>query len=395
MPDFDPIAATNAYLATMSPAASARAVAYTQGGHWLLLWGWLVTVLAAWVIIRSGLLVRAQASLERRNPRPVLATAVIAAIVVLLDWALELPWSVYAHWWRERANALSSQSWQGWLSEQAIGTVISVVKATVVFSLLYALMRKAPRWWWAWAGLLAPTFAVLVLFLAPIYIEPLFNHYTPAPPGPVRSAIVALAQKAGVPSDKIYIYDGSRQSNRYTANVSGIFGTARIAMSDVMFKQGADIAEVRGVVGHEMGHYRQGPLWIALPVWVFATLAFGLAKLLFPLAARSLRAQSTNVADPAMLPVLIATFATLSLVGTPITNTISRYTEADADSFSLRTANEPDGLATALVKSADYRAPSPSALEEVLFYDHPSVEHRVRKAMDWKAGHLALGPPPK
>ncbi len=66
---------------------------------------------------------------------------------------------------------------------------------------------------------------------------------------------------------------------------------------------------------------------------------------------------------------------------------MTRTMEADADHFSLVHANEPDGLSKALIKTAEYRAPSPSAVEEFLFYDHPSVENRIRRAMEWKAAH--------
>ena len=98
-----------------------------------------------------------------------------------------------------------------------------------------------------------------------------------------------------------------------------------------------------------------------------------------------------SIADPAGLPVIMALVLTLVFLGMPITNTLTRLAEADADSFSLRVANEPDGLSRALVKTVEYRASSPSDLEEFIFYNHPSVEHRVRKAMDWKAAHGASG----
>jgi STE24 endopeptidase len=83
----------------------------------------------------------------------------------------------------------------------------------------------------------------------------------------------------------------------------------------------------------------------------------------------------------------MAVIATLALLATPLLNTLTRWEEADADHFSLVYANEPDGLSKALVKTIEYRASSPSALEEFIFYDHPSVEHRVRTAMAWKAAH--------
>jgi len=88
---FDPEAATAAYMATLSPAAHAKATAYTQGGHWLLLWGWLVTVAAAWFILRSGVLVRVRGWIERARPRANLAVTGCVLVFLLLDWLIELP----------------------------------------------------------------------------------------------------------------------------------------------------------------------------------------------------------------------------------------------------------------------------------------------------------------
>jgi len=389
---FDPAAATAAYMATLSPAGHAKATAYTQGGHWLLLWGWLATVIAAWLIIRSGVLVRTEIALERKRPRLVLTSMALAAIYVAADFVLELPWQVYAAWWREKSYGLTSQPLAGWFGEQLIGLVITVVVTVLFVAALYALIRRAPRAWWLWAGGLAAVFLIILQVLGPVFIQPLFNTYTPAPPGTVRDTVVALAEKAGVPHDKIFIFNGSKQSNRYTANVSGLFGTARVAMSDVMFQKGADIAEVRGVVGHEMGHYKRGHvIWGTLAEALLAIAAFGLVQLAFPWAAGVMGARVGSIADPAGLPVIMAIAATLGLLATPVTNAITRIAEADADAFSLRVANEPDGLSKALVKTIEYRASSPSDLEEFLFYDHPSVEHRVRKAMEWKAAHGGAG----
>ncbi|GJG85123.1 hypothetical protein tb265_03040 [Gemmatimonadetes bacterium T265] len=378
----------------MPPAAHARAVAYTRGGHWLLLWGSVVGVLASLLILKSGVLSSGLARLQARRPRPVLAAFVAAVVFSALAWVVQLPWSVYADWWRERGYGLTSQPFGGWLGEQTIGTVISAVAGGILFAVIYAVVRRSPHRWWAWAGAVTAAFMVLMLVIAPVLIEPIFNRYTPAPPGPVRDEVVALAKVSGVPSDKIFVYDGSKQSNRYTANVSGLFGSARVAMSDVMFRQGADLAEVRGVVGHEMGHYAHAhALWTAAAFSVLAVVAFWLIDRLFPVVQRWTGARDVaGIADPAGLPVVMIILTTLGLLATPLTNTISRTAESDADRFSLEHANEPDGLSKALVKTIAYRAATPGPVEEFVFYDHPSVGRRVRRAMDWKAAHPAGAP---
>ncbi|WP_199743531.1 M48 family metallopeptidase [Caulobacter sp. 602-1] len=389
MAQFDPAVATAAYLAQLPPEAHVKAQHYTQGGHWLLLWGFIVSVLAAWIIIRTGVLTKVEQGLERKKGRPFLASFVVAVVFVAFTWLLELPWSVYSNWWRQKQYGLTSQAFGGWLTENLMGTAISVVFTALFLALLYVLIRRARTLWWLWAGGLTAGFIIFGMLIAPIYVEPLFNKYTPAPPGAVRDEVVAMAKSVGVPSDKIFVYDGSKQSNAYTANVSGLGGSARVAMSDVMFKKGADIAEVRGVVGHEMGHYaHQHSLWITGVFSVLAVIAFFIVDRTFPWFARALNAKGvTGVADPAGLPVLAVIMAVLGLIGGPITNTLVREVESDADRYSLVNFNEPDGLAKALVKTIEYRAATPSKLEEVLFYDHPAVGVRIRRAMDWKATH--------
>lgn len=389
MAHFDPAAATAAYLAQLPPEAHVKAQHYTQGGHWLLLWGFIVSVAISWIIIRTGVLTKVEERVERKKGRPFLASFLVAAVFTAVSWVLGLPWSVYSAWWRQKQYGLTSQAFVGWLTENLMGTAISLVFTSLFLALLYLLIRRARRLWWLWAGGLTAGFIVFGLLLAPIYIEPLFNKYTPAPPGPVRDEVVAMAKSVNIPSDKIFVYNGSKQSNAYTANVSGLGHSARVAMSDVMFQKGADLAEVRGVVGHEMGHYaHQHSLWITGIFSVLAIIAFFVVDRTFPWFARVLDAKGvTGIADPAGLPVLAVILSVLSLVGGPITNTLIREVESDADRYSLVNFNEPDGLAKALVKTIEYRAATPSKLEEVLFYDHPAVSVRVRRAMDWKATH--------
>ena len=391
---FDPAAATAAYLAVLTPEQHLKAQHYTQGGHWLLLWGAVVGVAVAWLILRSGLLVRVRAGVERKRPHPVLAVAAVMGVAGVAEYVLGLPWSIYTGWVREHQYGLSDQAFGGWLGEGVLSLVIGTVVTILLFELIYLLIRRAPKTWWLWSGGVVAVAFVFLLVLQPILIEPLFNSYKPAPPGPIRDAIVAMAKANGVPSDKILIYDGSKQSNRYSANVAGLFGTARIAMSDVMFKKDADLAEVKAVVGHEMGHYVEGhAIRMAAEFGLLALAAFFLIDRLYPHVLRLSGGKGVGpISDPAGYPVLSMIIAVLSLLGTPILSSITRIGEAQADTFSLVHVNEPDGLAKALVKTIEYRAATPGRLEEILFYDHPSVGSRVRKAMDWKAAHPKPAP---
>jgi STE24 endopeptidase len=224
------------------------------------------------------------------------------------------------------------------------------------------------------------------MLLGPVLIEPLFNKFEPVPTGAVRNALQSMAADAGIAADRIFLFDGSRQSNNFTANVSGIGSSARVAISDVALKA-ASLDEVKAVTGHEIGHYVLHHVWQGMALSVLLiTLGFLLIDRLYPIAARTLGSDA-GMTDARGLPVLLLMLTLLGLVGTPINNTVTRRSEAEADRYSLRTVNLPDALAGALVKTAEYRYPRPGALEEWLFYSHPSVERRVRTAMEWKATH--------
>ncbi|MBX7249753.1 MAG: M48 family metallopeptidase [Caulobacteraceae bacterium] len=395
MEHFDPAAATQAYLNTMSAADMAKAIAYTRGGHWLILWGFLVSLVTAFIMVKSGIFSGLRQKIDPENRRGFLSGLVVGLVYMVVSWVLTLPWALYANWYREKSYGLNNQTWMAWLGENAMLSAIGAVVGAVVIALLYLLIRNQRRIWWLWGGALVGVVALAGMVLAPVYIEPLLNTYQPAPPGAVRDAVVELAHRTGTPDDKIYIYNGTKQSDRYTANVSGLFGSARVALSDAMFKKNADMSEIRAVVGHEMGHYVHNHGLIGAGILtLLAVVAFWLTDRLFPLFRGLLGANpASGIGDPGAMPVLFAVLAFVSLLATPATNTLTRQVEADADHFSMVHANEPDGMAKALIKTAEYRAPSPTPLEEIFFYDHPSVENRIRAAMEWKAAHMPAETP--
>ena len=364
---------------TLSAEELAQARDYTTGNHWLILWGLVVSGLVTWIIVRSGVLDKVAARLDNRFAR----NALTAAVFVLLSTVLTLPWSLYTDWWREVQYDQSSQPLGDFLAQGAIGLVVSAILTALLIAALYSLIRRAPRWWWAIAGAGVSVVAAGMLLLSPIVIEPLFNDYQPIPEGEVRDAVLALAADAGVPEDRVFMFDGSRQSNNFTANVSGIGASARIAISDTAMTS-ASLAEVRAVTGHEIGHFVSGHLWRMIAVIsVLAMAVFFAVSRLYAAAAR-LFGCDAPIGDVRGLPVFLFLFGLCFTLTLPVTNTMTRIGEREADRYSLRTANEPDALASALIKTAEYRYPLAGPVEEAIFYTHPTVENRVRAAMAWK-----------
>lgn len=369
---------------TLGPDALAKAQAYTTGNHWMLLGGLAVSLLVAFVMVRLHLLDRIAARF--REPRRFFPTLVVAAGFLLISTVLALPWELYSDWYRERSYGLSSQPLGDYLGQMAISETISTVLGALFLAGVYALIRKTGRRWWLWSGGLAGVVTLLGLLAGPPLIEPLFNDYKPVPPGEVRTALEQIADDVNIPHDRIFMYDGSRQSDRFTANVSGLGPSARIAISDVALKQ-ASLAEVRAVTGHEAGHYKLGHVWRYVVIFpLLAMLFFFLLDRLFAPTARALGSDA-QLDEPRGLPVFAVVGSVLGLLALPLTNTITRMGETEADLYSLQTVNEPDALASALVKTAEYRYPRPSPLEEMLFYTHPSVEKRATMAMEWKRSH--------
>jgi STE24 endopeptidase len=383
---FDVNAATARYIDSLGPAALQKAHDYTVGKEWMLLWSLLVAGVVAWLIVRSGVLDRIGAKIgdKRQNLRALL----VGFVYFIFAAVLTLPWSVYADWWREKGYGRTNQPFGDWLMQLGIGTLIAAILGAIFFTGVYWLMRRTGKGWWLWSGGLAAVAVAFVILLSPVLIEPLFNKYEPIPPGQVRDAVVEMAGRAGVPADKVYMYNGSRQSNNFTANAGGVGSTARVAISDVAFKN-ASLEEVRAVTGHEIGHYVLKHTWWGILFFsVLAIVLFWIADRTFPWFARKF-GSSAVLDEPRGLPVVMFMVSLLGLLALPLLNTFGRTLESQADLYSLQTENLPDALSTALVKTAEYRYPRPGKLEEIVFYDHPSVEARVRQAMEWKATHPA------
>ncbi|MGJ8535518.1 MAG: M48 family metallopeptidase [Parasphingopyxis sp.] len=387
---FDPEAATRAYTDTLQGAARDQSDSYFEGGYWLILWGTIVAVIAEWILLRTGLSARFRDFGERITKRRWLVPALYAIPYAIVSTLIVLPWTIYTGFVREGQYGLMNLGFGAWLGEQAIGLGLGIVGMALFLMALFAVIRRSPKRWWLWGTGIIAAFFTIGIAIMPVFVSPLFNDYTPMEEGPLRDRILAMAEAHDVPADNVYVFDQSRQHDRISANVSGLFGTMRISLNDNLLERSTP-EEVEAVMGHELGHYVLNHV-LVLVVVLSLIMGLGLfvtAKLAPRILARhGERWNVRDIGDPAAFPLLVAILTVYLMLMTPAQNSLVRIVESQADAFGLDAARQPDGFASIAMKLSEYRKIEPGALEELIFFDHPSGRTRVRMAMDWKAANV-------
>lgn len=384
--------ATQAYLDRLPAQAVQRSNSYFEGGYWLQLVEFLLGLAIAALMLQGRRAARVRDWAQRVGRKAFVADALFGGVYALVAWALSLPLLVYQGFVREHAYGMATQSLAAWSLEQGVALVVDTLLTMLAVPVLYAVIRRSGERWWLWGTAVAVGLLAVLVVVSPVFIDPLFNTYKPVEEGPIKSAVLTMARANGVPVNQVYEFDASRQTTKVSANVSGLLGTAAIRVNDNLLRR-ASLPEIRAVVAHEIGHYVMNHMLKLL-------CQFGLLILFGFLFAQWLMARlfkrfgtawgADRVGDVASLPLLAATFSVFMFFCTPVFNSIIRTQEVEADQYGLNLSREPHGFAEAILKLTEYRKADPGALEEVVFYNHPSARHRIYDAMRWRE---AMGTP--
>ena len=359
-----------------SHAELARATAYSHDARWLGRGALVVSVIVACLLgfTPAGRLVTC------RLPGPWPVRAVLAAtVVVLAGRLLTLPLDI-ALQHEERRYGLSTQPWWAWLRDEGVSAGIAIVAAALAVLALLGCTRRWRRTWPLVAGLVLAGLVVLGSFVYPVLVEPLFNHFTPLPDGPLRSQVMALAKKEGVHVDDVLVADASRRTTTLNAYVDGFGSTRRVVLYDTLVRS-TPRREVLSVVAHELGHAKHDD--VAVGTGLGAAGALVAVGLLGLIAGR----RYAGLTDPAAVPLLLALFVLGSALATPIENVISRQVETRADVDALRTTRDL-GAFVAVQRELDVRSltdPTPPAFSQWWFGSHPTSLQRIAVA------HRVLG----
>lgn len=309
--------------------------------------------------------------------RVVLAVALVEVIGRLVTLPFAVALRLHA-----REHGLSTQPWSGFARDLAVGQGINVVAVSL---LLIVLIACARRWARAWPAVAAGLLGALVLlgsFVYPVVVEPLFNSFSSLPDGELRTEVLALADREGVPIDDVLVADASRRTTTLNAYVSGFGGTRRVVLYDNLVED-VPQDQVLSVVAHELAHAKHDDVLVGSLLGVAGTV-FGVGLLGLVVGALG-PGRGLSMRDPAVVPLVLALIAIGTLLASPVQNTISRHIETRADVDALRATDDPDALVAvqrelALRSLAD---PTPPAVSQFWFGSHPTALTRIAIARQW------------
>ncbi|MGC5309000.1 M48 family metallopeptidase [Micromonospora zamorensis] len=310
------------------------------------------------------------------------AQAVLGGLaVVLVADLVTLPFAA----WRQSVltrYGLSTNGWSGWAVDLLKSYAVSAVIGAVALFGFYAVIRLAPRWWWAFGAGGAALLVVLLSFVLPVLVEPVFNRFTPMEQGQLRTELMSMAARDGVPVRDVLVADASRRTKAVNAYVSGLGPTRRVVVYDTLLTE-ATPAEVTAVVAHELGHAKDSDVAAGTLTGALGAAAAVVALYLLGSWGPLLRlAGVDSVAQPSAFPLLLALVTVAGLVAAPVQALMSRRVEARADAHALALTRDPEAFESMQRRlgSVNLGDPDPPRWEYLYSASHPSTVERIAAA---------------
>lgn len=383
-----PAADDDAGWGEMTPERRAEAIEYSNTKNLLyfveFVFGALIWIALLFTGFSSRILAWAESVSKKRLLTLVLYMLVLIGIVQLLS----LPLEYYTGYHLEHQYGLSNQTLGAWGLELLKSLAVAVVIVTLLAAIIYSIIRRNPRAWWAWLGVVSAPLIIFFVVIAPIVLTPIFYETKPMDDTPLRGQILDLAAQSGIPDSRVFVMNASKDTKKLNAYVTGLGKTKRIVLYDNLIATMAP-TEVLFVVGHEMGHYLLHHVWIGLAVAVgFIFITGFLAHLVMArlIERHTARFGFDRLSSFASMPLIALCFSVIGFVFSPIQNGISRHFEHEADIFGLHKTGDGGAAEGAFEKlaNANLSNPNPSAFIKFWLYDHPTLADRVTFARSWQ-----------
>ena len=303
--------------------------------------------------------------------------ALIASVMLVMG-LISLPFSWHRAFGIEARFGFNQMTRRLFIADAVKGVLLGLALGIPLVLAILWFIQSAGTWWWLTAWLAYCAFQLLLLFLFPTVIMPLFNKFTPLPEGALKAAIEGLLARCGFTAGGLFVMDGSKRSRHSNAFFSGFGAAKRIVLFDTLVQKLAQ-NEIEAVLAHELGHFRHMHIIKRIALAFILSLAF--FALLGFLMGHSwfYAALGVQTASPAMALILLAlALPVFTFLLTPLMSRSSRKHEFEADAYAARHTSAND-LIGALTKIYNDNAATltPDPLHSAFYDSHPPASIRI------------------
>lgn len=351
-----------------------------------LAWSSAITL----AVLFSGLLPWLDGALAQALGRgPAQGAAFLASIALILA-VLALPLSAWSTFRIEGRHGFNTMTWGLFWKDAVKELALSLALGLPILYVLLRIMEKAGTHWWLWGFLAVFAFQMILVVVYPVLIAPLFNRFKPMEEGELKASLLELAGRLRFPARGIFVMDGSRRSLHGNAYFTGFGRFRRIVLFDTLLDQMAP-SEMRGVLAHEIGHYKLGHIRKLLLVQSAALLLFFyLASLAiqWPPLYQAFGFPGPGAGAAVGLFLFVTAFSSLSILIAPLRNLLSRRHEYQADAYAVKALRDPESMRDALIKLSRKNLANltPHPWYSAFHYSHPALAERIAALESGRAG---------
>lgn len=370
------------------PRPTPMAIRYHRSGTvlWAVAFAWSLLLPAG--MLFTGFSAKMRDLARRTGRKWFLAVAIYGILFTFITWGVSLPLEYYSGFVRQHEYGLSHQLFSKWRNDQLIGLALGMLAMAATLWIPYLMLRRSPRRWWLYSSLAFVPLLVFVVAVQPVFVDPLFNQFGRVSDPTLERDVLALAERAGIEGGRVYEVKKSVDTDMVNAYVNGLGATKRIVIWDTLPRK-LNRAEVLFVMGHEMGHYVLGHMWMLLVLGSLLILVsfYAIHRTAGWVIARFHRRMGfTELSDVASLPLLILIANLAGFVVTPAVYAFTRWAEHEADRYGLELTRDNHAAATSFVKlqTTSLSVPYPDAFYRIWRASHPVLGERIEFANEYR-----------
>jgi len=296
------------------------------------------------------------------------------------DTVLMVPFKLYQTFIIEKKYDFTTTSMRLWVTDLIKSVLITTIVLSFIISIGFLLVQVSPGWWWFWVWCFFLVFSILMMYVFPYVIAPLFNTFTPIEDKELKEKIYSLMQKVGIKVRSIFKMDASRRTKHTNAYFTGIGSIKRIVLYDTLLEK-MDHDEVMSVLAHESGHWKKKHL---LKHMIFSeVIAFVVMFVAFLLIRNDALISLFHLEESSFFAKLVLLTFLGSIVSfpfSPLIHKFSRKHEYEADAFAIEVTKNVQGMIRTLVKLSKDNLSNlyPHPIYAAFHYSHPPVLERIR-----------------